>query len=435
VDLTKEGCGLKIGLNHRSLLDRTLTCLKYFLSLPLYWFSLVIPRSENIWVYGAWYGSRYADNSRHLFEYVCRHDPSIKSVWLSRDDAIIKHVRNLGYFAFPINSLRGYWYSSRAAIVFSSNGVMDLNRPAISRAKKVMLYHGVPLKKVSKHDSPNEHPDQNSGTLRNRVERACSFVRNALFPFTREDWDLILSTCPIVSWRMASAYEVDVSQVKVTGFPRNDILLRSGFAESDASRSIKAQHGAKTIILYAPTFRNRFEDNVSLFQDFDLQTFERFLSDHEAVFLVKMHFVYKDAVMLIHENGEGGRVHWLTEDEVPDMNTFLRDVDILITDYSSVYFDFLLLNRPIIFTPFDMDQYLTRDRQLYESYEEATPGIKCMNWSSVIHALDTIFSGQDLYREEREAASQKYHTYRDDLSCSRVYALAKSLLAEDRNHS
>lgn len=424
-----------MGLNHRSLWDRTLTCLKYFLSLPLYWVSFVIPRSENIWVYGAWYGSRYADNSKHLFEFVCRHDSSIKSIWLSRDESIIKHVRNLGYFAIPINSLRGYWYASRAAVVFSSNGVMDLNRPAISRAKKVMLYHGIPLKKVSKYDFTTEaQRDRDARTFRNLVERACSFVRDALFPFTREDWDLILSTCPMVSWRMASAYEVDISQVKVTGFPRNDILLSSSATESDASRTIKTRHGAKKLILYAPTFRNRFEDNVSLFQGFDLQAFQRCLSVHEAAFLVKMHFVYKDAVMLMHGNGNGRLVHWLTEEEVPDMNTFLRDVDILITDYSSVYFDFLLLNRPIVFTPFDMDQYLTRDRQLYENYEEATPGIKCMNWNSVIHALDTILSGQDHYAAEREAASRRYHTYRDDLSCSRVYALAKSLSAEDRNH-
>jgi CDP-glycerol glycerophosphotransferase (TagB/SpsB family) len=418
-----------MGFIHRPLIGRLFTCLAYLFSLPLYWFSFLVPRSKNIWVYGAWFGYRYSDNSRHFFEYVCQHHPSIKSVWLSRDRSIVKRLRALGYCAYYINSWRGYWYTSRAAIVFSSNGVMDLNRPALSGAKKVMLYHGVPLKIISKHDI-ELNAGQNSKHLKYHFEKLGSILRNILFPFTKEEWDLMISTSPIVSKRMASAYEVDSAKVKITGFPRNDLLLNIRSGESEGVKILKKRYGVQRLILYAPTFRNQLEDNEYLFHDFDMQAFAKCLSNHNAAFLVKMHFVYRDTVMIKDLNGNGAPVHWLTEEEVPDLNAILRDIDILVTDYSSIYFDYLLLNRPIIFTPFDIDRYLTNDRPLYEKYEEATPGVKCMDWRSVIQAIDRILSRHDDHKGERETALKKYHTYCDGESCSRVYKMAQDLLSD-----
>src|ERR1051326_9299727 len=94
------------------------------------------------------------------------------------------------------------------------------------------------------------------------------------------------------------------------------------------------------------------------------------LNHYGAALLIKAHFYHRDAP------GSDGElvapIHRLSEADAPDINVLLPPTDILITDSSSVFYDFLLLDRPIIFAPFDLTTYLTEDRELYEPYETAT---------------------------------------------------------------
>ncbi|MBT5761046.1 MAG: hypothetical protein HOI55_15460 [Candidatus Marinimicrobia bacterium] len=98
------------------------------LSIPLYWFSYFVPRSHNIWIFGAWAGLRYADNSRHVFEYVCEKEPDIRPIWLSRDRTIVRDLRVSSSEAYFINSWKGFWISCRAGVVICSNGKTDVNQ-------------------------------------------------------------------------------------------------------------------------------------------------------------------------------------------------------------------------------------------------------------------------------------------------------------------
>jgi len=136
----------------------------------------------------------------------------------------------------------------------------------------------------------------------------------------------------------------------------------------------------------------------------------------------------KDAGDLFHDAQDNTRIYWLKEEDIKDINDLLPSIDILITDFSGVYIDYLLLNRPIIFTPFDIQQYLSNDRELYEDYEDATPGVKCANWGQVIKSIETIFTGIDDYGLERMKSLKKYHTYVDADSSRRVVEVARSLL-------
>ena len=59
--------------------------LLYVINLPIYCLSLFVPRKNNIWIFGAWFGEKYSDNSKYLFEYVNQHHKNIQCIWLSRD--------------------------------------------------------------------------------------------------------------------------------------------------------------------------------------------------------------------------------------------------------------------------------------------------------------------------------------------------------------
>ncbi|MBI4349907.1 MAG: CDP-glycerol glycerophosphotransferase family protein [Elusimicrobia bacterium] len=126
-------------------------------------------------------------------------------------------------------------------------------------------------------------------------------------------------------------------------------------------------------------------------------------------------------------------MYWVREKDVSELNELLPDIDVLVTDYSGAYLDYLLLDRPVIFAPFDLERYLEKDRGLYEDYSAATPGVKCRNWSEVFASLDKILAGEELYKAERRLALRKYHSYRDADSSKRVFELARSRAGRPRS--
>lgn len=396
------------------------------LSLPLHLLSRFIPRDRNIWVFGAWFGRRYADNSRHVYEYVLENERAVRAIWLSRSGAVVASLRKSGREAYLAGSLRGFWLSCRAAVVISSNGKMDVNRPAVSGALKIQLWHGIPLKKIDREDIvPPRRGDGGGGRLASLLGGFVISIKKTLFPFLLEDWDLITSTSPLISERMASAYRVPASRVVITGYPRNDILLDNRRRGPSALDRLFKGRGFGKFILYAPTFRQRREDNAALFSSFDLEEFAPRLKRHNALFMIKMH-PSLDAEALMAGQASGENVYWVKEKDVSELNELLPDIDVLITDYSGAYLDYLLLDRPVIFAPFDLERYLKNDRELYEDYGAATPGVKCGTWTKVFNNLDRILAGEDLYKGERQLALKKYHLYRDSGSSKRVFELARS---------
>jgi CDP-glycerol glycerophosphotransferase (TagB/SpsB family) len=410
-----------------SVLSKIIIIIAQILSIPLYLFSYLVPRNHNIWIFGAWEGLRYADNSRHVFEYVYGHEPDIRPVWLARDRAIVRTLRLSGREAYHINSCRGFWISCRAGIVISCNGKKDINRPAISRAKKIQLWHGIPLKKIE-HDNKLKDNLQNKplGAVKRLLSKAI-LNNELLFPFIAEKWDVITSTSPLISERMATAYSDSLSKIKITGYPRNDVLLASKSEPLLIIKKIITQRTVKKFILYAPTFRNTYDDNISLFKGLNVVELDKCLSQFNAMLFVKMHPIFKGVGDLFDIAQDSTGIYWLKEEDIHEINDLLPHIDILITDYSGAYIDYLLLKKPIIFTPFDIKQYINKDREFYEDYHDATPGIKCKNWREVIRSIETIFTGIDDYGLERMKALKKYHTYTDANSSKRVVEVARSL--------
>lgn len=411
----------------RTYLRKMKSCLLIILSLPLHLLSCFVPRDKNLWIFGAWFGRRYADNSRHVYEYVCENRKNIRAIWLSRDRDIVDNLRKKGREAYLVSSIMGFWLSCRASVVISSNGKMDVNRPAISKAIKIQLWHGIPLKKIGLADVMI--PCRRDGLFFRISEFFHTIfigIKKVAFPFLLESWDFITSTSPMISERMAAAYGVSGSRVIITGYPRNDMLLDSKRHFSPALNEMIQDRKFKKFVLYAPTFRNEYNDNVALFNGFDPDDLEQCLNKHDALLLIKMHPIF-DASALTLKDVARSNIYWVQEKDVSELNELLPHVDLLITDYSGAYMDYLLLNRPIIFTPFDLDRYMKIDRELYEDYDDATPGVKCKNWAEVANTIRQILSGNDDYVLARKGALEKYHTYRDDKSSDRVYRFVTSL--------
>jgi len=217
-----------------------------------------------------------------------------------------------------------------------------------------------------------------------------------------------------------------------TGYPRNDALL-SNITISNVLSDIKEQYGDyKYLIFYLPTFRGQIGSEFDLFTNygFDVSKIEKNLEEINALFLIKTH-----PVNCIRDEELLARVHCSKQikivndsDSDGDIYPILRKTDVLITDYSSVYFDFLLLNRPIIFAPFDFENYVREDREFYDNYNDVTPGPKAKNWDEVLKYVKEAIKNPEEYESERKRVCELFNAYNDANSSERVYKAIKEII-------
>lgn len=362
---------------------------------------------------GAWYGQRYSDNSRYLYEHVCMNEPDIRAVWFTRDKRILQDLRTAGKEAYLANSFKGLWTGLRSQVIFISSGMLDVNPFACYGAFKVQLWHGIPLKKIEHDDKITENPAPTS------LKNVLKIIRKKLLFLLFPRYDLIISSSPVVTERLSSAFGVKKERIPSTGYPRNDIILRNPPVSVQFIEELKIKWGVTRFILFAPTFRNDI-DGGNLFRDLDLKGLDQMLVGHNAAFLIKLHYVQREQILLSNDEINQYHIHLVSDEGSSDINLLLPHIDILITDYSSVFYDFLLLDRPVIFTPFDIDQYTSIDREFYEDYDSATPGPKCRDWEDVVMELDNIFNGNDIYKQSRKEKLHIYYTYIDTCNCKRI---------------
>ena len=139
------------------------TKINKILKFPLFFLlsiiSIIFPKDKRLWVFGAWYGQRYSDNSRYLFEYICKNEPDIRAVWLTRNKKIFNELRGIGKEVYLAKSLKSFFMGYRARVVFVSSDMLDVNPLACYGALKVQLWQGTPLKKIGLDDKISGNPD------------------------------------------------------------------------------------------------------------------------------------------------------------------------------------------------------------------------------------------------------------------------------------
>lgn len=394
-------------------MNRLVKYFGYTLFLPFWWLQLLIPRNKNIWIFGAWYGKKFSDNSKYLFQYIRDHDPSIQVIWLTRNKSVCNRVRELGGKSYLTNSVRGIFYSLAAQYVVVSSGKKDISYLFINGSKTIQLWHGNPMKKIGLDDKFSK--------VRSAFQQ--QIVRN-FFPFAYEcNFDYVVSNAKIFSEKMSSAFDVPLKNVLETGCPRNDVFFEK--QEDEVNKRIRDKFQGCRLIYYLPTFRSQ-ESSFSLFNlpDYNETELEEFLLKENLVFISKGHFI--DKLLAEPVNKAESRIINLSDETVEDINYLLKDADLLITDYSGAYFDFLLTERPIIFAAFDLDKYVSGSRELYFEYENIVAGPIVKNWEGVYNALQFIWVDNSFSKlvKEKNIIFNKYH---DNNNSKRVFEKIKKI--------
>lgn len=375
----------------------------YILFIPFWWIQKLIPRNKNVWVFGAWFGQKYSDNAKVLFEYTVSKNRSIHPIWLTNNKKIYNELTGKQLPVAMKNSAKGILFSLIAGKVIFSSGKSDINKFFINGAKTILTWHGAPMKKIGLDDKYVH------------IKFIDNFKRFIL-PFIYEyNISNVVSTAKIFNAKLASAFNLPIQKILLTGYPRNDIFYSS--KKHSFIKNIKNKFHQPKIILYLPTFRDK-NTKTDLFKNygFDPNEFKIFLDQINGVLITKGHFVDRSLSNIDSDE----RIINLSDKDIQEINPILKDVDILLTDYSGAYFDFLLTLKPIIFTAFDFKTYINKYRELYFDYNDVISGQIVRNWPEVKCNIEAIITN-DKFLSIRKEKNQIFNHFQDDKSTERLY--------------
>ena len=362
--------------------------IKNFFYTQVYKNFYKIKPDKNIWVFSSTDNKKYNYNSKYLFEYVLENEKNIKPYYVINDDELRIKLQNQYGKEFFIETKTkegikkvlsgGVWFTSAGLPLYGTN----LNKKRLI----VNLWHGIPLKKIALMEN-------NFGKI-----KKCYF--NKIFS---QNYSYILTTSHKLIPIMKESFGVEDKIIKVWGQPRNDCLFEK-VNKHILKDLISDLPSYDKLILYAPTYRDDTATKLFPFEDYDKEKLERFLEENKAIIFIRTHIDESTDV----KKYLGKRIILLNENIIEDIMTIINIFDILVTDYSSIYIDFLLLQKPLIFLPYDKEEYLNK-RGFNFDYDKVTPGYKPTNMKDLIIFIQQIFDGVDEFKNDRNIINRYFN--------------------------
>lgn len=341
---------------------------------------------SHIWLFSSTDNSHYNYNSRYLFEYVKENLPEITPLFVINDPELRNSLSSKygkQYF-IETESIQGIRQALSAGVWFTSAGLPAYGTGLHKKRLIINLWHGVPLKKIALLD-PN-------------LKKAARIYFKKIFS---ENYTYILTTSHELIPLMARSFAVSEDKIKVWGQPRNDGLFQKNDCREILGQLFPDLPEYTKTVLYAPTFRDYGQVQLFPFKDFDQKQLEAFLEEKNMLLFIRTH---------VAEQGSaapylGKRIRFLGNEQAEDVTGILNIFDCLITDYSSIYIDYLLTDKPMIFLPYDRQQYLD-GRGMNFDYDDVTPGPKPETFNDF---LDALSPKEDFWKSERTRVNRLFN--------------------------
>jgi CDP-glycerol glycerophosphotransferase len=272
------------------------------------------------------------------------------------------------------------------------------NLPLRDEQVYINTQHGTPLKLMGS-DMVDHNPD-----IPGQGKRWNYYPKNGR-------WSHLISPNRHTTDIFRRVFQFDGSVLEI-GYPRNDLFYNRNTPED--IRSLKIRMGIpldRKVILYAPTWRNhgasRQDRKFKL--RLDLKALQESFGDTHVIILRLHHLI----VSALKKDPTTRDFAFDRSSSRYDAQELLLISDVLITDYSSMLFDYSNLRRPIIFFAYDIDEYSSSTRGMYFDLKQKAPGPVVTDMDGILHALGTIDSWRPEYAEREEAFYNEY-CYLDD---------------------
>ena len=376
--------------------------------------SFVIPKRKDLILFMGRQNSGFLDNVKYLYLYLYEHEWNLKYkiIFVGHNDIALNELAENGFSVVNYKpSFRVYGLLLRAGLIITDNAHWTTHNRynAALRSHKIQLWHGIGFKKIRLTDEKFKKASKGlRGFITHRLTGQLAI------------YDAFLSTSAFFTEEVFYPSFLP-KEIFISGYPRNDSFLSgTTFEESHIMINVDKetyyrvkqlkQNGSK-IVLYAPTFRKAKKYAVGK-ENLDFTRLSEFGAKHNIYFVFKLHPLpqYK-----IDFNQFSNVLEYNNRNDVYPL---FRYVDLLITDYSSIYMDYLLLDRPCLFFTYDLDYYVNSCRGIREDFMDLAPGAKCFTQDELHYQLYRILiENIDEWAVQRKSIRDLSWEYQGGESC------------------
>lgn len=341
-----------------------------------YYISFLIPRNKNLWLYSSLAG-KFVDNAKYFFLYANKTCTDIRHVWLTDNDEVVTYLRSKGFESYNKRSFKAILLSLRAKVLVYSAYSVDISNPAyIGGAFRFNLWHGIPLKKIEYDISKGPltylfHP-------KNLKEKLKRFIFSP--PLTKKH-DAVLATSEKLRKIFSDAFRVSNENILVAQYPRlmpffwtkEEILQHIQKIEPNQMQTLPAYFlNFRQVWVYMPTWRDADSSFISKALP-DLKLLNDTCKGKEILFILKTH------INTVFSSDVSQFSNLILLDRNADVYPLLPLTHTLVTDYSSIFFDYALLKKPVLFYPYDINEYINSSREFYFDYNNIVQGMPVAN--------------------------------------------------------
>ena len=361
------------------------------LGLPVYLLSTFSIRSKKIMVFGEWHGHNYCDNTKYFFEYVSSNHAEQTAIWITKNKNVKNIITEKGYKCEYAYSLKGFYYCFRAKYAFVTHDSADINQYLLGKCKLVNLTHGTPLKKLG-----NDAKYARLGKFTYIYDRYLKKITPS-----KKKFDYIFCADEKAKNRFESSYSYPVN-IYAYGYPR-----WSGLNNSNHSKLKDKAVKYRKVISYLPTLRFNNHKQLDPFSFNGFKEFCKYIESNNYLLIIRPHPI----MIFLNDKVSSDNIVFATSPEIRDVNEVLNITDILISDYSSVIYDFEKTGKPIVLLAPDAETYINDDVGVYGNYYEDFEWPIINDWFSAIDCIEVDAINEVNEAKLSNAASSKIYNF------------------------
>lgn len=361
-----------------------------------------LPVKKKLIMFESFLGKQYSCNPRAIYEYMKEHRKEYIMYW-SVDKRYTQYFKENNIPHVERFSLKWLFYMARAEF-WITNSRLPLWLPKPKHTTYIQTWHGTPLKKLALDMNEVHMP----GTNTEKYKR--NFIKES------SKWDYLISPNAYSTEIFRRAFRFQ-KRIIESGYPRNDFLYNYNPEDVEKIKRNLKLPADKKVILYAPTWRDNQYYRVGKYKfqlQLDLEKMQKALGE-EYVLLLRMHYLVAESFDLEDYKGFAFDVS-----HVNDIRELYVISDILITDYSSVFFDYANLRRPMLFYVYDIEEYQDVLRGFYFDIEKESPGPLVYTTDEIIEKINKIGAKGYKLPETFERFYQKFCYLEDGKAAQRV---------------
>lgn len=402
---------LYLKIKKSKILHKIKDGIKEFFKFVLYWVYSIIPKKKTKWAFSSFRSDKYMDNAKYYFEYVSNNHPEIEAIWFTKNEAVYEKLVKEGYHCEKMRSLSGIWNMARCKVAVLDHFRMTDFNPLYGlnhRTKIVQLWHGAGLKCMG-----------DGQQVKNTTVKGVQYSYDIL-PTPEDAWFVrVKKRFKYIFCAHARELFEEYFLFMCPGQERVDTIgrlwnipeenyLRAGHPRNDAVY-MNLDKEVQNNVIYVPTYRiNADDEKEMVLQCLDsLDYIQEVMEKYDGNFVLRLHpHTWRSYVGEIKKRIKN--YSRIKIDNTEDIYSQFHNYKVVISDYSSLAYDFLLFDKPVVFFCYDYEHYMEEDCGFALDYMNVTPGPKTFTWKETMDEVDKYLEDPSKDREWRKEVSQYF---------------------------